>query len=370
MPNNQEHDTRTTDPLARVTVPVMVGVNARAINVGDGPMLIADTDWQNHPDWQIQSRNERYTSPGDNSSGGADNVPPWASYYYCSEFFHPNGYFGTGNGATPGSRPVALLTNEFGSNDDPNGKAFVMFEESHDEEPGMWGTDADFLIETPEKHREMFIDCYMKVNPGFLFRCIRDQDLYNSQDAVKIFRGRDYIGGDTGVRFGFGLDVDISFVVQLKASAASGANEAKIAYNIKRYPNETNESGSDNDIDPGSGQVPWAQTVGDGNWHRVRVRAKIEDTFGDGTGKFQVAWDDQMVLDLNIAWLTQEPPGGANIGWNQYGWGGNMHNPYGLKPSEVTDYATEGVEQTQWIAFSKYRVFDGVLEDSKTLFGV
>lgn len=351
MPNDQSHDTRTTDPLQRAVQAVNLNVAYRAADTPAGSVLF-DLDWSNQPDWQTQYVNERYRFPDDQEYGGHLNKPSWVDFYYTSELWAPyNKYDGTGT-PIPGKMPIAEVSDRFGSHDSPTGKSFITWDESYGTN-SQWGADTDMLVEKPTKYKDAFIEFYVLFQDGYAWECVQNGGGISS---MKVARARDYIGGETGARFGLSLDADASFLLYLQVWAkSSGVNAGRIAYLYKRTPNEGTEENDQAYVSANPDQE-YTETLCDGNWHRVRARVKFNSAPGVADGKLQIAYDDFMAFDLDIELDTV---GRENAGWNQFGWGGNADNIW--QPEE------NQAEQA-W-AISRFRVYSGVPDDSKALFG-
>ena len=316
--------------------------------------VVFDTDMDNQPDWQSQHTSQRYKYNGDTSNDGSsgfaaqDNIPPTWDFYYLSDKWDPYGDK-NGEGAVVGSRPVGAITSEFGNHLGPSGKSFVTWDESYGG-PGQWGSDTDLIKDLNSVYTDIVEDFWLKMQPGFQWEAVNSG---SGQSSLKLARGRYYTGGEFGQRFGLDLDVDASFIVNIKAfKSADGSDRARIKVELKQYPNEINKSVIEADM----GTI--SDTIGNGGWQHIVIRAKMNSEAGVADGKLQVAFNDTLLINLDVEIITQDP-GAEIVGWNQVGMGGNANNVW----------APEEDQAEQWWALSGFKVYSGVPDEYKSLLG-
>ena len=88
-----------------------------------------------------------------------------------------------------------------------------------------------------------------------------------------------------------------------------------------------------------TGEPSFTASMGDGQWHRLNWRLKMNSTPGARDGVLQFWLDGvQQYSREDLQWMGEESPG--SLGWNLIGIGGNAYN----------SYAPEEEGQEQWYA--------------------
>jgi hypothetical protein len=177
-----------------------------------------------------------------------------------------------------------VIGNIHGNRTDPNGKSFVVTDESYGG-PGQWGSEAQITKDLGEEYSELWFEVWVRFQPGYQWAAINDG---GGQSTMKFFRCRRYSGITTTNRYSFFGENSRSgspvFIQDLKVwGTGPDSNVMRNRPVMKGYSHPDN-TGTANDYygmdeyatkretgiyQGGSTGLSWEQTFGDGEWHKV-----------------------------------------------------------------------------------------------------
>ena len=347
-----------------------------AMNSAVHAELIFDADFANQADWAPEYGSQSYTSAGDAYSDdsanmnypslnadASQNLPGSFDFFYTGERWHPNGDFNANFDPEPTKQPSGVIGNIHGNRTDPNGKSFVVTDESYGG-PGQWGSDVDLTKDLGEEYSELWFEIWVRFQPGYQWAAINDG---GGQSAMKFFRCRRYSGITTTNRFSFfGEDAYSGYPVMIQKLKVWGTGPdsdlMRSTPMLRGYSHPDTYGTSDaystmGDYDEnpeegiyqgGSTGLSWEQTFGDGDWHKVNVYLKMDSSPGAGDGVYEFWLDDIKEYAItDIPWRQAGDP--APMGWNECSIGGNMHNIW----------AAETEKAEQWYQVDEFKVYNG-----------
>ena len=336
--------------------------------------LIFDADFANQADWAPEFAAQTYRFAGDNSAdstansqGGhsadaSQNLPGKFDFFYTSEKWHPNGNATLADAPEPTKQPSGVIGNIHGNRTDPNGKSFVVTDESYGG-PSQWGSEAQITKDLGEEYSELWFEVWIRFQPGFQWDAISNG---GGQNTMKFFRCRRHSGITTNNRYSFfgenGRSGTPVFIQDLKVWAGVDSNVMRNVPFMRGYSHPDNY-GTANDYyemdeydsvpergiyQGGSTALSWEQTFGDGGWHRVNVYLKMDSSPGAADGIYEMWLDGIKEFEAtDIPWRRVGDP--DPMGWNECSIGGNMSNVW----ADLADKAE------QWYQVDDFKIYNG-----------
>lgn len=302
--------------------------------------LLFETDFDDESDFANSSGNDVCWRP-DNA---ACEVKPrdWTNYY-AAESWHPSdAQFAT-------SEPVLSISSRFARGG--VGKSMVVWDESNGG-PSTWGSDAQLTKRLDSDVQDLYAQFWIRFQPGYRWHV--NETSSGGQNLSKLLRvGHDDSGpGGTSYRFGssggVGPLVFLDSMVWARNVNGQLSNRGALLLSPRCDPQETSYtcSGASN----GNGFFPnnasFEDLLGDGEWHKVAMRVKMNTSPGASDGLMAIWLDDTMLLDeRGIRFKEAGSPSG--LGWNSVGVGGNTHN-YPENPSQRLE---------QWYSIDDVKVY-------------
>ena len=338
--------------------------------------LIFDADFANQPDWAPEYGSQSYRFVGDTYTDGSansnypslnadasQNLPGKFDFFYTGERWHPNGDRNANYAPEPTKQPVGFIGNIHGNLTDPNGKSFVVTDESYGN-PGQWGSDAQLTKDLGAEYSELWFEVWVRFQPGFQWQALIERD---TQSTMKLLRCRRHSGITTNNRYSFfGEDAYSGYPVMIQDLKVwpvyTDENWMRSVGFLRGYSHPDTYGTSDaystmGDYDEnpeegiyqgGSTALSWEQTFGDGEWHKINVYLKMDSSPGAGDGIYEFWLDDIMEYEItDIPWRQVGDP--DPMGWNECSIGGNMHNIW----------AAETEKAEQWYQVDEFKVYNG-----------
>ena len=273
------------------------------------------------------------------SEAACSKTPDGWTHYYSSEAWNP------GTEGDSSLHPAMEITDETyrGS----SGKSLRIWDESWGSR-SQWGSDAVLATEI-DSQKDVYVELYVKFQPGFRWASIEDG---SGTDKGKIVRLAHFGGPDSASRFQFfsgGQSAPIALVDLKNWTISSRESKARPISHIRCAPQRSNYSCGGYAEDREAklpGDPNFVQSFGDGAWHKIGFRLKMNSRPGAADGKLMVWYDDILVQDRDdVPFLGN----GADAGklWNMFMIGGNMHNIP----------ASESERLEQWWAIDDVRVY-------------
>ncbi len=270
-------------------------------------------------------------------------LPASFTHMYTAEKWHPS------QSENPNSHPSGAISSE--QYRGVSGKSYITFDESWGS-PGDWGSDATIAKRLDGAYRDIYAEYWIHFQPGFRWTAVdRGQGL----DTAKLARFTSFGGPDNASVFSFlsgGLNTPIALGDLEVIIGGSGLELTLARAVIRCSPVNSNYKCGSYDDEPwerigGGGEgAPFVETLGDGTWHKMGLRAKQNSAPGVKDGIMQM-WVDN-VLYLQRADVPFIGTGGTmETGFNMFMIGGNMHN----NPED------ESAKFEQWTAFDDIKVF-------------
>ena len=312
---------------------------------GERPPIFAP-DFDAMDDWMPQYRSQSFSARND-SERDRRNIPPGFDFYYTWDQWHPLGDI-NGQDAHPDRQPSGQISSLVGSHQSPDGKAFVIFDESQGSD-SHWGSDAILVKELPEEYPELFIEFYIKFDPNWVWRDMR----FNSGvSSMKLFRVYRFYGGDDDDVFLFNHDrrrLGMMYLLNMSSRTQIGTrrNTATFDHHIRAHPYVDNYRAAQPVVI--NGNYSWNEAFFDDRWHRIAVHVKMSSGPRAADGIVRLFYDGVLQSELtDVMWIANDD---ASVkGWNMIGFGGNMDNRPFL-PFE---------RHEQWYAISGIRVWDTI----------
>ena len=299
--------------------------------------IVFQENFDSQPDWQPQSTDEECNGI---KTKCRNDVPPNWSYYVSNESWHPN----SGN-----YDPSIRISSDqkFGG----SGKSFIKSNESSQPAgTANYYTDGILFKKLDRSYNELYMSVNLKMQPGWK---------WGKDDAqMKVFRLMHFDGNGANPfkYFTDGASAPM-YIFDLRHSNTYGwrhAHAPRCDPQKGNYYCTPNKKYNKNYRFVGS--PTFEESLGDGQWHQLQVRVKMNSSPGANNGIFEM-WVDGVLQHSvkNIQWRGN----GSNAdGWNAVALGGNHQNWF----------APVGDKAEQWYAFDNVVVsttpVDGPVETS------
>lgn len=282
--------------------------------------VVFSEDFDDHPDWQVADGSEECNGIVECDS----TIPTNWTYVRNVESWHPD------DGTNATKQPGQKITSEQRRGD--SGKAWVRTHESVLDPETQFNTfqnDTLLIKDLGQDYQELYAQFYIKFDPSWEWMGDNVNNTGNT-GILKLFRFYHFDGPD-GVAepWKFFTDGDSGPIViyDLKVSPVWGYRGT---YAFRCDPQETeyycSEGHEGDSLFSGTTiSTPFSEIMGDGQWHKLKFRVKMNSAIGSADGIFQVWMDDEIQFDFtNINWRKS----GSDLenGWNTVGFGGNTTN--------------------------------------------
>ena len=307
--------------------------------------LIFNADFETQPDWE--GRTGRVLYPGQSTSAA---LPENFETMYHSSLWNE-----------PGEEPVGQITNRFGNHEGPDGKAYIIYDESWGSQ-SEWGSESQLGKELGAVYSELYIEFYTKFQQGF---ALRDVLLGSSQTVLKVVRARYVPPFKTdSTRFDFfgvgGRENSPVYMLDFKSWTDNGGafTAARLTPFIRGYTAQEDIGVDENYFltsyeaetyvkQNGSTNLSFEEVWTD-KWTKIGVYIKMDSAPGAGDGIEEVYINDVLEKSrYDIPYRRVGDP--AEVGFNWVSIGGNMHN-YPFAESE---------RYKQWWGVSGFKVYNG-----------
>ncbi len=243
----------------------------------------------------------------------------WSDFTVSNERFHPI------EQNDPSLEPNLQInsTQARGS----SGKSLLLYDESFGNS-GQWGSDVMLAKKLDTGYSDLYVEMWIKFQPGYRWHLV---ELGNGQNSAKILRIGHREPGQDGLSFGANrYNGPMAFInAMIWAQTSTGSNRAVLKASPRCDPQQTDYFCPDYNGGNIQGflnnQGTFAQTFGDGNWHKIGARMKLNSSPGVHDGIMMLFYDDELVVSVNdIPWRAIGSPAGTLL--NSVIIGGNMHN--------------------------------------------
>lgn len=207
-----------------------------------------------------------------------------------------------------------------------NGKSWVRHHESSKDasvDGNTWGDDTMLIKSLGKDYEEVFTSFWIKFDPNWLWASTHT-------GILKLFRIYHFDGPDGEAEpwnfFSNGDSAPI-FLYDLKVSPKWGFRGV---YALRCDPQESEyycSEGKEGDslFSGATIETPFSDVFGDGQWHLMEFRVKMNTALNTANGVLQVWVDGKLQFDFSdIAW--KKTGSSADNGWNMVGIGGNTTN--------------------------------------------
>lgn len=271
-------------------------------------LLIAD-DFNAHPDF-IPHMGAQCKRDGDEDC----LITPgeWTNFY-TFERFHPVA------DNDDSVQPIMQIT-DF-QDKDGDGKSLTLFDESWGGS-SRWGSDGVLAKHFGENVKDVYAEFHVKYQPDYRWHGL---EAGAGQNLAKLFRLNHFDGnGENPFSFFAGGASGPIVLLDVAISGKRDTSELKTA--TRCDPQESNyKCGDYNESATYSLSSSFSEHLGDGEWHKVGFRAKINSAPGVTDGLISVWLDGELLgskTDVPFLGAGADP----DIGWNMAMIGGNAHN--------------------------------------------
>jgi len=270
-----------------------------------------------------------------------DLVPEGWTNFYSSERWHPQ------QGEPDRSPSMQISSEQFRGR---SGKSLVIWDESHGG-PSTWGSDAILARNLNEEIKDVYAEFYILFEPGYRWHHI---ERGSGTNLAKLFRLTHFDGGDASPFkfFGNGDSAPLFFLdlnIWTTTQNGSTVNRTGLSSAVRCDPQENNyrcNNFTENELSRLTGSPSFAESLGDGNWHKIGVRVAMNSSPGARDGIITIWVDDVQIGNRDdVPFLGPGAPAGN--GWNMVMLGGNMHN----YPE------AEGARFEQWSAIDDFKLY-------------
>jgi len=285
--------------------------------------IIFEEDFDGQADWMPVDNNESCN----NVSTTCDGSPPanW-SYFRSTEDWHP------GEAAYASKQPSQQISNRqfMGA----SGKSWVRYHESSETNQSTFGDDALLLKHLDAEYDDVYVSFWIKMDPNWKW-------VSTGSAKLKLVRVFHFDGPDgTANPWDYFSDGDSGpiFIMDLKLSNKWGFRST--------YSARCDPQMSDYYCNPSrdwEGDSLWVgaptfeESLGDGGWHQIQVRVKMNSSLGAKDGIFSVWLDGVLQYSFNnVPW--REAGSSESIGWNMIGIGGNTTNWFSDPSNEAEQW--------------------------------
>ena len=285
------------------------------------PTLIFSDNFDSQPDFATEASVEYCIN---NAGNGCDRLPPNWSDYKAGERFHP---IELNNSSLESSLQI--------NGDQPrgsSGKSLMIWDESYGN-TGQWGSDAMLGKYLPEGYKDLYVEYWIKFQPGYRWH---DVEGGHGINYAKILRIGHRDEGQTPFSFSAtGYNAPLMFIdtivrsvtknnapqyVQAGVQAQLRCDPQESNYKCGTYTTAQSMNGYIND-----GNTSFVESYGDGNWHKISARMRLNSSPGARDGIAMTFFDNEMVAYADdVPFLGSNSPAGTKL--NQVSLGGNMHN--------------------------------------------
>ena len=288
--------------------------------------------------------NERNVSCNRGSELACLNGPTGWSHFRVSERWHPD--------EMGESVKAGLQVTDF-QHMGSTGKSMIVWDESYGG-PSQWGSDSILSKRLPSSHNELYSEFYIKFQDGYRWGGIESG---SGTDLAKIFRFGHFQGAPDDNNFKFFTTGSYSVLAFLDlgnynfSSNGSFSTQSRAYTTVRCAPTSNNYYCGESDYSrnvnsPLPGKPSFVEAFGDGKWHKIGMRVKMNSAPTIGDGLLDIWYDNTLVVtrsDIPFLGSNSEP----SIAWNTFMIGGNMHNV----PED------ESQQFEQWYAIDNLKVF-------------
>lgn len=256
------------------------------------------------------------------TGNGCSRLPNGWSDFLVSEKWNPT----DGGGAN--AKAGLQINGDFARGG--SGKSLVIWDESRGDS-GSWGSDAMLGKYFPSGHKDIYVEYWIKFQPGYRWHHL---ELNNPQgiNYAKLMRIGHRDQGQSPFRFSAsGSNAPLVFIdssIWSRDQNPGRTNLASVLVSGRCDPQESNyKCGSYPETGRGyiNGNASNAESYGDGNWHKLAARMRINTAPGRGDGIVMAWFDDQLLVNsTDVPWIGSNAP--ADTLLNMVVLGGNMHN--------------------------------------------
>ena len=231
------------------------------------------------------------------------------------------------------------------------GKALKLYDESYGNS-GQWGSDILLSKKLDQGYDDLYVEFWVRFQPGYRWHLLEEGHGQNSAKMLRISHRQE---GSFSSTYGANGSHGPMSLMNIIPQITRGENEMTRLYGNRRCaPQTTNYFCSDEGSERIIGGISngnnenstWAESFGDGEWHKIAMRMKLNSAPGVTDGSLMVWYDDQLLGESpTIDWLGAGTTGPRLL--NHVTVSGNMHN----YPEP------EGDQFEQWYALDDVRVF-------------
>ncbi len=231
------------------------------------------------------------------------------------------------------------------------GKALKLYDESFGNS-GQWGSDILLTKKFDQGYEDLYVEMWVKFQPNYRWHLLESG---HGQNSAKILRIGHRQEGSFSSTFGSNGGYGPLTFTNIMAWASNNANEWTLLTGANRCaPQTTNYLCSDNGsggiqgfiANDGGDRLGWAETFGDGQWHKIGMRMKLNSAPGITDGSLMIWYDDQLLGESRfIDWLGTDTMDSRLL--NSVIVCGNMHN---YPEPEANQFE-------QWYAIDDVRIF-------------
>jgi len=291
---------------ALLAIAVVLGISVHGAFAG----VIFEDNFNSQPDWWPTSK-QVSCEPSSCAAG----VPSGWNYWRNDEYWTPYG-----TSPTPGTNPTIQISsfNSYGG----SGKAFTVYNESNNGASGDgWGADGILAKRLSQDYNEIYVQLKIKFQPGFQ----RFWTVGGNASMIKIFRAYHYDGiGSPFLFFDQGNSAPIYIYDTIVSEWGNRFGTA-----MRCDPQATQYACTGNTVSDTLyvGSPAWASQLGDGNWHVLSYRLKLNTAIDVKDGIMELWVDNVRQLNkTDMDWIRTG--GNINAGWNVIAIGGNAFNNY------------------------------------------
>lgn len=295
--------------------------------------IIFEDNFDAQPDWVAAKSMD---CEGRTSAPCAYTLPDNWDYVRNVESWHPT------EGEPTKKAGQYISSDQF---EGASGKSWIRYHESDKDastDSNTWGNDGMMLKQLDQDYQEIYATFDIKFDSGW-------QWASGHTGIFKLFRASHFDNATEGSPWAYFTSGDHGplALFDLKESPTWGFRGT---YALRCDPQEDVYycAGGDEDdsLLPGTTvDTPFNTTLGDGGWHTMTYRLKMNSALTIADGVFQVWVDGQLLMDRqDIPWRSTNSS--LSNGWNMIGLGGNTTNWYSLPVNKAE----------QWYAIDNFKV--------------
>ena len=277
------------------------------------------------------------------SGNGCSRLPDGWSDFLVSEKWNPT------DGGGSSTRAGLNINGEFPRGE--AGKSLVIWDESRGD-TGSWGSDAMLGKYFPDGHKDIYVEYWIQFQPGYRWHHLETSNPQGINYA-KLMRIGHRDQGQSPFRFSAsGSNAPLVFIdssIWARDQNGRRTDRASVLVSARCDPQESNyKCGSYPETGRGyiNGDASNAESYGDGNWHKLAARMRINSGPGKNDGILMAWFDDQLMVNAtDVPWIGSNAP--ADTLLNMVVLGGNIHN----YPEP------EGNRFEQWHSIDDVRIF-------------